>query len=173
MRVSTPQRENRPLKLLINFDLLFHSLFESRGVFKSPFLCTKIEQSIDIKSYLKRTIGTWVMAQFKELFLGIEDPLAGKGNTEIPIPSVLLSGCAMFSLKFPSLLQFDQDRADGAIAHNLRHLFHLSKTPSDTQMRDILDKIDSEKLMQGFDVLFAKSQRGKVLVGFNLILPYS
>lgn len=47
----------------------------------------------------------------------------------------LASALAMFSLKYPSLLQFDKDRTreESALHHNLRTLYGVKKAPCDTQ----------------------------------------
>lgn len=99
----------------------------------------------------------------------VSDPRSGNGNTEIPIPSALLSACAMFALKFPSLLQFDQQRVDPTIAHNLKSLFLVSHVPSDTHMREILDKVDPQEIAGALDLVFSKAQRGKVLENYSFL----
>jgi hypothetical protein len=99
----------------------------------------------------------------------VEDPRSGNGNQEIPIPSALMSACAMFALKFPSLLQFDQQRLDPTIAHNLKALFFVKQVPSDTHMREILDKINPEEVSGALDLVFSKAQRGKVLENYSFL----
>ncbi len=51
-----------------------------------------------------------------------------------------MSGLALFGLKFPSLLAFDEDREKEVIKHNLRTLYHVKKAPCDTSLRERLDK---------------------------------
>ncbi|MFZ4469965.1 MAG: hypothetical protein ACOYOZ_11950, partial [Pirellula sp.] len=51
---------------------------------------------------------------------------------QIPLGDVLGAAFAMFSLKDPSLLAFDQRRPDA----NLRQLYCLGHVPSDTSMRE-------------------------------------
>ena len=58
---------------------------------------------------------------------------------KIPIINHLMSACAMFAFKFPSLLQFDQRGRDES-RDNLKRLFGIEKVPSDTHMREELDK---------------------------------
>src|SRR4051812_41992092 len=49
----------------------------------------------------------------------------------------LMAGYALFSLKYPSLLQFETEaRADGPVAKNLATLYGVNKVPSDTYMRE-------------------------------------
>ena len=53
---------------------------------------------------------------------------------QISVKDALLSGFALFSLKDPSLLAFDERRHEG----NLRRLFGISRVPSDSRLREIL-----------------------------------
>ncbi len=53
--------------------------------------------------------------------------------TKIPLPDVLMSSFAMFSLKDQSLLAFDQRRKQGG--HNLRTIFGIGTIPCDTSLR--------------------------------------
>lgn len=81
----------------------------------------------------------------------------------IPLRDALLSAFAMFSLKDPSLLAFDERRSDA----NLKALFGIGKIPSDTQMREILDPLDPEDLRPLFGDVFRQLQRGKALEPFE------
>ena len=47
------------------------------------------------------------------------------GNIEISIPDVLMSAFAMFSLKAPSLLNFDERRKDEAECQNLKNIYGI------------------------------------------------
>ncbi len=85
------------------------------------------------------------------------DPRSG-----IPLTDALMSAFAMFSLKDPSMLAFDQRRSDG----NLKRLFGIGQIPSDTQMREILDAVDPERLRDSFGDVFRQLQRGKALEPF-------
>ncbi|MEZ4549425.1 MAG: hypothetical protein R2874_02830 [Desulfobacterales bacterium] len=72
-----------------------------------------------------------------------------------------MSGFAMFSLKDPSLLAFEQRRINGE--SNLHSIYHINEIPSDTQMRSILDPIDPEDLRDAFKSPFRQLQRAKQL----------
>lgn len=85
-------------------------------------------------------------------------------NTTIPLSDALMSGFAVFSLKSPSLLDFDQQRHDQA--HNLRTIFGIGSVPCDTSMREILDGLDPIDLRPSFKAILAKLQRGKALEKF-------
>ena len=71
----------------------------------------------------------------------------------------LTAAFAMFSLKEPSLLSFEERGDEEAIDQ----LFGIQRIPSDSQMREILDGIEIEPLNQAFADLFHELQRGGVL----------
>jgi hypothetical protein len=74
----------------------------------------------------------------------------------------LLSACAMFALKDPSLLAFEERRNET----NLRNLFGIAQVSSDTQLREILDPVDPQQLRPAFNDIFRQLQRGKALEPF-------
>jgi hypothetical protein len=93
-------------------------------------------------------------------FENLPDPRPGKPT--IPLADALMSAFALFALKDPSLLAFDQRRADD----NLCSLYHIDRVPSDTQMRAILDQVPPERLRPVFQDVFRQVQRGKALEPF-------
>jgi hypothetical protein len=78
----------------------------------------------------------------------------------IPLVDALMSGLALFALKEPSLLAFDERRATPG---NLQRVFGIGEIPSDTQMRTILDEVNPEALRPLYKRVFNQLQRGKVL----------
>jgi hypothetical protein len=86
-----------------------------------------------------------------------------QGTPIIPLTDALMSAFAMFCLKDPSLLAFDERRSD----RNLKALFGIGQIPSDTQMREILDPLDPEQLRPLFGDVFRQLQRGKALEPFE------
>ncbi len=81
-------------------------------------------------------------------------------DPEIPMADALMSGFALFSLKDPSLLAFDERRKTDS---NLGNIYHIGKVPCDSQMRTILDEVDPEELRKPFRNIFWELQRGKAL----------
>lgn len=75
----------------------------------------------------------------------------------------LMSGFALFSLKYPSLLQFDRHSTEDMIRHNLQSVYQIKRVPSDTQMRERLDELSPQKLRKPFKKLFAQCQRSRLL----------
>ena len=81
------------------------------------------------------------------------------GDAEISLTDALMSAFAMFSLKAPSLLAFDKERAEG----NLGTIYGIERVPCDTWMREILDPMSPESLRPLFKSVFRQLQRGKAL----------
>jgi hypothetical protein len=97
-------------------------------------------------------------------------PDARAGAPEIPLGDALMSGFAMFALKDPSLLAFDDRRHDPN--DNFRTIYGINRVPSDTQMRAILDPVDPEQLRPLFGDVFRRLQRGKALEPFIYLDGY-
>ena len=83
------------------------------------------------------------------------------GKVQHSLTDTLMSGFAMFSLKDPSLLAFDERRFDEP--QNLRTIYGMSSIPCDTSMREILDGISPDYLRPLYKDAFRPLQRGKVL----------
>jgi len=82
------------------------------------------------------------------------------GDVKIPLVDALMSGFAMFSLKDPSLLAFEERRSGDT---NLKTVYKIGTVPCDTQMRTILDGVDPDCIGPIFKHVFGQLQRGKVL----------
>jgi len=87
----------------------------------------------------------------------------------IPLADHLMSGLALFGLKYPSLLQFDKGREDETIQANLKALYGIEKAPCDTYFRERLDEVDPRELRSVYKCLFSHLQRGKGLEGFSFL----
>lgn len=83
------------------------------------------------------------------------------GKPDISLTDALMSAFAMFSLKDPSLLAFDERRRDPN--DNFRTIYGITTVPSDSHMRTILDPISPDHLRPLFAEIFRCLQRGKVL----------
>jgi hypothetical protein len=82
----------------------------------------------------------------------------------ITLGDALMAGYAIFALKLPSLLAFDEERRSDEA--NLKSLFGFQQVPSDTQMRTILDEVNPQLLRPAFSNVFRQLQRGKALEPF-------
>jgi len=108
-----------------------------------------------------------LLATLMKQFKGVAEDT--KPNSGISLADCLMSGLALFSLKYPSLLKFDNDRRDDVIKHNLRSLFGIQQVPCDTYLRERLDSIAPKQLRKTFTTLFAQVQRSKQLDSFQFM----
>ncbi len=104
-------------------------------------------------------------------FSRIQDP-RNLEDPKITMADHLMSGFAVFSLKFPSLLEYDRRAKDSVIKKNLKSLFHVQNPPSDTYLRERLDEINPALLRPVFKMIFSKLQRGKGLEPFHFMDGY-
>jgi hypothetical protein len=84
-------------------------------------------------------------------------------NIQITMPDALMSGFAMFSLKDPSLLTFEERRETDS---NLKSIYRIKKAPGDTQMRTILDEVDPEEIRPVFTRVYRHLERSGELRKF-------
>ncbi len=98
----------------------------------------------------KRLSADALLRDIQQDFLKIPD--LRTGNTPISLADTLMSGLAMFALKEPSLLAFDQHRQRDE--KNLQMIFHIQDVPADTTMRETLDPFDYEQLRPTFRNVF-------------------
>lgn len=102
-------------------------------------------------------------------FSKIPDPREFRREKVISIKDHLMSGLAVFSLKCPSLLDYDRKRKEEATGQNLCDLYHINTPPSDTFLRERLDEVEPEGLRPAFKKLFAAFQRGKALEEYEFL----
>jgi hypothetical protein len=88
------------------------------------------------------------------------------------LADVLMSALAMFGLKYPSLLRFEQNRHEPILRANLKNLYGVEQAPSDTQMREILDPVAPETLCLAFRQIHRELQRQKVLEKYRYLGGY-
>ena len=89
---------------------------------------------------------------------------------EISTVNCLMSALGMFSLKYPSLLQFEKDRvSEKTLRYNLHTLFGVLRAPCDTQMRERLDGLDLTGIRAANKAIIGRLQRGKVLENWKFL----
>lgn len=113
----------------------------------------------------KKLSADGMVKTLRKMFLKIEDKRVTK-KCSITLTDALMSAFGVFSLKFPSLLQYEEKTEKRT---TLKNLFKLDKPPSDTQMRAIIDEVDPKSLRPAFKKLFADFQRSKGLEGYRYI----
>ena len=100
-----------------------------------------------------------LLALLRKRFEQIPD---ARRDPDISLADALMSGLALFTLKDPSLLAFQERRLD----ENMKRVFLIDQVPSDTRMREILDPLDPQQLRPAFHDVFRQLQRGKALEPF-------
>ncbi len=96
-----------------------------------------------------------------------------KKKVEYSLPDILMSGLAIFGLKYPSLLAFDNDRDKPRLKHNLQHLYGVKdKAPCDSHLREVLDEVDPEDLRSATVDVIQNVQRQGELKRFEYLGGY-
>src|SRR6266852_8377201 len=113
------------------------------------------EMPLEIRQYETDTHALFRL--LREHFATIADDRVDE--VEIPLDDALMSAFAMFSLKAPSLLAFDKQRAEG----NLKTIYGIERAPCDTRMRERLDPVSPESLRPSCTLVLRQLQRGKAL----------
>ncbi len=91
-------------------------------------------------------------------------------NKSHQLDDILMSAFAMFSLKSPSLLAFQNDYSTEY--KNLHSVYKISKIPGDTAMREAIDEIAPSAIQSIFPKIFEKVQRGNQLKPFLFMDKY-
>ena len=95
-------------------------------------------------------------------FQTVKDPRSRSNG--VTVADALQSAFAMFSLKDPSLLKFDERRRDDQEKENLQRVYHIQHVPCDSTMRQINDRIDPDEAVRPlFREVFRRLQRGKAM----------
>jgi hypothetical protein len=86
--------------------------------------------------------------------------------------NALMSAFAMFQLKYPSMLQFDDEfKNDSTVQRNLKAIYLVDKCYTDTQLRMILDEVEPQILEDIFREIFELLGRNKILNQFEVEVP--
>jgi len=103
-----------------------------------------------------------------DIFLQITDH---RDNRKITyrLHDILMSGFACMYFQDPSLLAFQERMQEDEHRNNLQTLFDVTAIPKDTQMRELLDTVDSHRFAPVFKMLYQRLQRGKHLEGYQSI----
>jgi hypothetical protein len=102
-----------------------------------------------------------------EIFEAIPDSRQ-KGKVSISLHEAMMSGLACMCFQDPSLLQFQKRMQDEQHRNNLQTLFGVKTIPKGTQMRELVDSVDSEHLRPIFKEYYSRLQRGKHLEQFQI-----
>ena len=95
-----------------------------------------------------------------------------KRDRTLSLTDCLMSALAMFTLKSPSLLAFDEGLAEPLVQKNIQNLFQVKNVPCDTYMREVLDEVDPKALRKSYLSIFHEAQRGKLLEQYEFLGGY-
>ena len=84
---------------------------------------------------------------------------------DMALADALMAAFAMFSLKAPSLLAFDKERAAG----NLHTISGIERVPGDTYRREIRDPVSPKWLRPVVTSVVRQLQRGKALAALTFL----
>lgn len=90
-------------------------------------------------------------------------------KVKIELLDFLMSGLAIFVLKFPSLLKFEEEMRERKLDSHLSPLFKFGQVPSDTHLRYCLDEVSPDSLAPIFKKLLSRVQRANYLRRFQFI----
>ena len=95
-----------------------------------------------------------------------------EGKIRHRLHDVFMSGFAMMFFQDPSILQFQKRLEEGIHNNNLRTLFQVTSIPKDSQMKDVIDDVESRELEPLFEDFFHALQRGKHLEPYRVLGDY-
>ena len=128
--------------------------------------------SLPLPKSLPKTLNKYVSApallnQARRAFEKIPDPR--RYGQKFSLPDVLMSGLAVFGLKYPSLLKFDEQRNESRIRANLKSLYGVKQAPCDTQLRAVADRVDPAALRTPFIEINQRLYKNNFLEEFRYL----
>lgn len=91
-------------------------------------------------------------------------------NVVHSLTDILMSGYAIFTMKYPSMLCFEQQTSKEQ--ENLKQLFGIEKICSDAQMRRVLDEVNPCEIQGLFPKRFAVLKKLGVLSDYRFLKKY-
>ena len=89
-------------------------------------------------------------------------------STDYSIHDAMMSGFACMYFQDPSLLQFQKRLQEDRHSNNLKTLYDIEDIPSNTQLREVVDRQDSDWFTPVAKEYVSRLQRGKQLEAFQL-----
>ena len=91
-----------------------------------------------------------------------------ENKVKIDIHDAMMSGVACMYFQDPSLLQFQRHLQDAEHRNNLMTLFGITNIPKESQMREIIDGVQSDYFRPIFKHIYLQLQRGKQLERYQI-----
>lgn len=90
-------------------------------------------------------------------------------KTSYSVHDALMSAFACMHFQDKSFLQFEKRVDEELHPENLRKLFNIQAVPESTQIRDVIDHVDSQQFRSVFTEYFSRLQRGKQLEQYQVL----
>jgi hypothetical protein len=91
------------------------------------------------------------------------------GKTEHQLHDCLMAAFAMMFFQDPSLLAFQKRLEEKSQLNNLKTIFQVDSIPKDSQLRNTLDQVDTQRLLAIFSDWLQRLQRGKHLADYTFL----
>ncbi len=95
-----------------------------------------------MKTGMSSLSGDSLLQSIRDQFKLVKDH-RDRNKISIEILDFLMSGFAIFVLKLPSLLKFEEEMRERGLSSHLSPLLKIGQVPSDTHLRTVLDEIVS------------------------------
>ena len=92
-----------------------------------------------------------------------------ENKIDYSIHDAVMSGFGCMYFQSPSLLQFQKELEDREKSNNLSTLFGVADIPENTQLRNIVDNVDSKYFRVIFKEFLSRLQRGKHLEQYQFL----
>jgi len=107
-----------------------------------------------------------MMAELQERIRGFPDVRKGK-NVLYGVEEAGMAAFSVFFMQNASFLEHQRLMKEKKGRNNVEHLFGLQSTPSDNEIRDLLDPVNPEGLNGMYGWVFEELDRGQVLRGMR------
>ena len=92
-----------------------------------------------------------------------------QGRCQHSLHDAMMSAFACMFFQDPSIAEFQRQVQEGKNNNNLHSLFDVQTIPKDTQLREMVDNVNSETLRPIFKAYFHQLQRAKQLEPFQVL----
>ena len=98
----------------------------------------------------------------------LNDPRTGE-NTQYTVHDTLMSAFACMYFQDPSLLAFQRRLEEKSSRSNMQTMFRVPRTPKDSQLRDLIDRVPSSSLAPVFKDIHERVRRSKYLEDYAVL----
>jgi hypothetical protein len=126
------------------------------------------QEILRIEDYVPSALdGQKLLDTIFDFFGRVPDPRPRQASIQYELDDVIKAAFAIFVLRFPSLLNFEEHLQKPVIRQNIERIFQVTNVPSDTQMREILDEVAPRQLRIIFKYLVGLALQSKALADYK------